>query len=86
MIDEDFEAELGSQSIIQSNIESEADRQKNDLNKRIDSFGIVNVSGSDLSGRPIIVVAACNLPDPEKIEKEKEFFKSQQHFFDLLLE
>jgi hypothetical protein len=88
LIDEDFEAELGTNSNLQTmNLgDVEVEKQRNDLKERIDRYGIVNVCGSDLSGRPIIILSACKLPDNEDILKDKEVFKSHQHFFDTLLE
>jgi hypothetical protein len=56
------------------------------LKEKINSYGIVNVSGTDLTGRPIIIFAASRLPEADVILKEKNFFKSHQHFFDLLFE
>lgn len=87
LIDEDFEAELGVNGNLQSNlIESELEKRDQETKERIDRYGIVNVCGSDLSGRPIIVLSACKLPDNEQILKEKDTFKSHQHFYDILLE
>lgn len=87
LIDEDFEAELGTQSNLpQSLIDLDLEKKKNDLRDRIDRYGIVNVCGSDLSGRPIIVLSAAKLPDAEDLVHEKEFFNNHQHFFDVLLE
>ncbi|CAF0917889.1 unnamed protein product [Brachionus calyciflorus] len=87
LIDEDFEAELGHQSTLSpSLIDCETEKKSNDLKERIDRYGIVNICGSDLTGRPIIVISAYNLPDAEDIAKEKEYFNSHQHFFDVLLE
>ena len=87
LIDEDFEAELGNHATLtQSFIDSETEKKSNDLKERIDRYGIVNVCGSDLSGRPIITISAVNLPDADQIMHEKEFFNSHQHFYDVLLE
>lgn len=62
------------------------EKNKTELKERIDSFGIVSVSGSDLSGRPIIILAASKLPDADVILNESKYFKSHQHFFELLLD
>ena len=62
------------------------EKRKTELKERIDRYNIVNVCGSDLSGRPVIILSACNLPDADVIDKEKDYFKSHQHFYDLLLE
>lgn len=87
MIDEDFEAELGAPVNYQEElITSEIEIKKNKLKERIDRYSIVNVCGTDKTGRPIIVMSACKLPLVDEILKEKEFFKSQQHFFETLLE
>ena len=87
MIDEDFEAELGTGGQVALESEkNELEIKADSLRERIDRFNIVNVCGTDLAGRPIIILAACNLPDEDIIVKEKEFFQSHQHFFDLLLE
>ena len=86
-IEEDFDAELGAHATIQSVLnDSDVDQSKNELKQKIDSYGIVNVSGSDLSGRPIIILAASKLPDAEAVLKESKYFNSHQHFFDLLLD
>ncbi|RNA02234.1 rho GTPase-activating 8 [Brachionus plicatilis] len=87
LIDEDYEAELGAHvSFSPSLIDAESEKKVNDLKERIDRYGIVNVCGTDLSGRPIIVLSAVNLPNADQISQEKEFFHSHQHFFDVLLE
>lgn len=87
MLDEDFEAELGGQVNYQEELlHSEVETKQNKLKERIDRYAIVNVCGQDKMGRPIIVVSACKLPDINEILKEKEFFKSHQHFFETLLE
>jgi hypothetical protein len=53
-IEEDFETELGppnnSQAVF---VESDIEKTKNELKEKINSYGIVNMSGSDLTGRPI---------------------------------
>lgn len=78
---------MGAQSNVPSNMmESEVDKKRNDLKERIDRYGIVNVCGSDLSGRHIIVISAVKLPEADDLVNEKEFFNSHQHFFDVLLE
>jgi hypothetical protein len=90
LIDEDFEAELGgANSFLQSNLtdttEQETDKATAELKEHIARYDIVNVCGSDLTGRHIIVLSACNLPDNETLQKDT-MFKSHQHFFDTLLE
>lgn len=88
LIDEDYEAELGIQSSLSNNLlelNIEADTKRNELKEQIDKYGIVNVCGSDFTGRPIIVLSACKLPENDEIAKEQHF-KSHQHFFDCLLE
>lgn len=87
LIDEDYEAELGAHvTFSPSLIDAESEKKVNDLKERIDRYGIVNVCGTDLSGRPIIVISAVNLPNPDQISQEKEFFQNHQHFYDVLLE
>ena len=85
MIDEDFEAELGHPQLHEE-LPTEVESKQNKLKERIDCYSIVNVCGTDKMGRPIIVVSACKLPDIDEILKEKEFFQSHQHFFEVLLE
>lgn len=86
LIDEDFEAEIGPAQVNLDTEKNDSELQAQSIRERIDRFNVVNVCGTDTAGRPIIVLAACNLPDEETIMKEKEFFKSHQQFFDLLLE
>ncbi len=86
LIDEDFEAELGTGQVTLVAEKNESERQEESLRERIDRFNIVNVCGTDLAGRPIIIINACNLPDVEVISKEKEYFRNHQQFFDVLLE
>jgi len=86
-IEEDFESELGAPASSQATfVESDIEKSKNELKEKIDSYGIVNISGTDLAGRPIIIFAASRLPEAEAILKDKQFFRSHQHFFDLLFE
>ena len=86
-MEEDFESELGASANSQTAFaESETEKSKNDLREKIDSYGIVNVSGSDLAGRPIIIFATSKLPSSETVLKETNFFSNHQHFFELLLE
>lgn len=86
-IDEDFEAELGAQANVRSSdVETEREKSQNELKELIDSYGIVRVSGSDLSGRPLIILSASKLPDASAVLRETKYFQSHQHFFDLLLE
>ena len=88
LIDEDFEAELGTQAALPPIVmETETDARMTALRERIDRFGIVKVCGSDPMGRHVIVISACKLPlNTEILEKEKEYFNSHQHFFEVLLE
>jgi len=90
LLDEDYEAELGAVNALNdmpsNSIQTEQEKQYNELKERIDRFGIVNVCGMDSAGRPIIILSACKLPETEEILKEKEFFSNHQHFYDLLLE
>jgi hypothetical protein len=86
-IDEDFEAELGAQATVRSSdVETEKEKSHNELKEHIDSYGIVRVSGSDLAGRPVIILSASKLPDGDAVLRQTKFFQSHQHFFDLLLE
>ena len=79
----------GANSFLQSNLtdttEQETDKATAELKEHIARYDIVNVCGSDLTGRHIIVLSACNLPDNETLQKDI-LFKSHQHFFDTLLE
>jgi hypothetical protein len=86
LIDEDFEAELGAGQVTLMPEKNESEKQAESLRERLDRYNIVNVCGTDIAGRPIIILAACNLPDEVAISKEKEYFRNHQHFFDLLLE
>ena len=88
-MDEDFEAELCAHdqalpALVEP--ESEEEKRRNTLRQRMDRFGIVSVSGTDVSGRPMIVMAASKLPTPAQLQKESDIFKNHQHFFDSLLE
>ena len=73
-------------SFSPSLIDAENEKKVNDLKERIDRYGIVNICGTDLSGRSIIVISAVNLPNADQINQEKEFFHNHQHFYDILLE
>jgi hypothetical protein len=89
--DEDYETVLGSvhdgldalhtspdnDCAVNTNVEDE-------IKKKIKTYGIVNVSGSDNHGRPVIILAACMIPTKQEIDKQKKYFKSQQDFFDNL--
>jgi hypothetical protein len=66
--------------------DAEVATQRAALRERIDRYGIVKVCNSDLQGRPVIVISACKLPTAHDVLKEDEFFKSHQHFFDVLAE
>jgi hypothetical protein len=84
--DEDYEAALGNVNNSEDTSigDDPTKKAEDETIRKIKSYGIVNVSGSDLSGRPVIILAACNIPGKQEIEREKKFFKSQQDFFDLL--
>ena len=86
LYEEDFEAELGSTIATVEHAEDERTKKLKELYQKIDEYGIVCICGSDQAGRPIIIVSACNLPNKAEIEKQKEFFQNQEHFFDILLE
>jgi hypothetical protein len=86
LIDEDFEAELGPNMSHVESVEDERVKIKKEMYQKIDHCGIVSVSGSDKSGRMVIILAACNLPNKFEIEKLSTHFQNQQHFFEVLLE
>lgn len=48
-------------------------------------YGIIEVSGSDLQGRPVIVVSACKLPSNEVLDQGK-FLRYLKHTLDKYVE
>ncbi|KAK7483278.1 hypothetical protein BaRGS_00025445 [Batillaria attramentaria] len=61
LIDEDFEAELGTPP------EEEAASEFSDVER----YGIVEVAGDDMYGRKVIVVSACKLPSNKSFDHQR---------------
>ncbi|XP_076444974.1 rho GTPase-activating protein 8-like isoform X3 [Babylonia areolata] len=61
LIDEDFEAELGTPP------EEDAQSEFSDVER----YGIVEVAGDDLYGRKVIVVSACKLPSNKSFDHQR---------------
>ncbi|XP_070190826.1 rho GTPase-activating protein 8-like isoform X3 [Littorina saxatilis] len=61
LIDEDFEAELGTPQ------EEDAHSEFTDVER----YGIVEVAGDDLYGRKVIVVSACKLPSNKNFDHQR---------------
>ncbi|ESO12743.1 hypothetical protein HELRODRAFT_105496 [Helobdella robusta] len=78
LIDEDFEAELGSPN---EEDENDPELQFRDIAK----FGIIQLAGDDAFGRKVIVVSACRLPPREELDHQK-FMKYLKHLLDQYVE